>query len=359
MQRTTTGTTVTGLAADPVQALLQVLREAPCIATSDVRLGVAAGSEELLRTVELRLTDGRTLLLICDIRTSGEPRFIRAAADRLYSVIHRTLPGAYGVVLAPYVSPDSAAVCAEHGVGFVDLQGNCLLSLGSVYIRREGRPCGRAEKRSLRSLYSPRSERILRVLLTDPGKPWRLQELATAAQVSLGQTHNVKTLLFNREWIEPASGGLRLSEPERLLREWADHYDFDRSRKQTFHSLAEPGEVEALLAEVCTREGIPYAFTGYSGAARVAPHVRYQRVHMYVPPEKLAAVADLTQLKPVSSGANVVLITPYDDGVYHGVQDRQGCVVSPVQLYLDLRALTGRGEDAAEFLMDTVLRKQW
>ena len=58
--------------------------------------------------------------------------------------------------------------------------------------------------------------------------------------------------------------------------------------------------------------------------------------------------------------ANLVLLEPYDAGVYHGAQAiGHARVVSPVQLYLDLMAQHSRGEDAADFLLDQVIRKQW
>src|SRR3989304_3424759 len=45
--------------------------------------------------------------------------------------------------------------------------------------------------RPLRSLFAPRATRVVRVLLADPTRAWRLEELAKAAEVSLGHSHNV------------------------------------------------------------------------------------------------------------------------------------------------------------------------
>ena len=52
-----------------------------------------------------------------------------------------------------------------------------------------------------------------------------------------------------------------------------------------------------------------------SAAARTAPAVRYQRVFAYVacPAEDMASALEL---KEVSSGANVTLLSPYDAGVF-------------------------------------------
>jgi hypothetical protein len=94
--------------------------------------------------------------------------------------------------------------------------------------------------------------------------------------------------------------------------------------------MKSPAEIEAGLARASAAEALQYALTGFSGAARFAPFVRYQRVSAYVtgPPD---AMAQCFELKEVPSGANVTLLTPYDDGVFYGAQqlgsDRVGSCV--------------------------------
>jgi hypothetical protein len=341
------------------EALLRELQGVPTLEVRVVRTNLRVAGREIDVSVEVGLPGMSQLLLIGEIKQSGEPRFARAVVDRLFYLTNRTFPGSYGVFLAPYVSPEAAAICEAESFGYLDLAGNCLLKLGHNYIRREGRPNVTAQKRLLRSFYSPKAERILRALLTEPCRSWKLQELAAAANVSLGQAHNVKTLLHDREWLTAGPNGLQLREPGKLLDEWAGNYDFSRSVKHNFHSLRPCRETEELIGALGTSERIRYAFTGFSAAARIAPHTRYQRVHAYVDPERVLTMAEAADLKRVATGANVVLLTPYDEGVYYNTQDEGHSVVSPVQLYLDLRALAGRGEDAAEFLLETVLQRQW
>lgn len=65
-------------------------------------------------------------------------------------------------------------------------------------------------------------------------------------------------------------------------------------------------------------------------------------------------------LKEVTSGPNVSVLEPYDEGVFYGLQEIDGTnVVSDIQLYLDLKNYKGRGEEAAEFLYEQRLRKLW
>jgi hypothetical protein len=118
-------------------------------------------------------------------------------------------------------------------------------------------------------------------------------------------------------------------------------------------------EIESQIAEVLREKSIKYALTGFSGTARLAPAVRYQRVMAYVENTQ-EDVASLLGLKPVTSGANVSLLTPYDQGVFYGTREIDRILVaSPVQIYLDLVGYRGRGEEAAKELLEQVIRPTW
>jgi len=71
-------------------------------------------------------------------------------------------------------------------------------------------------------------------------------------------------------------------------------------------------------------------------------------------------VADILKLKKAPSGANVTLLAPYDEGVYYDSRELNGIqMASPIQVYLDLMSARGRGEEAAEELMQKVIRPAW
>lgn len=239
------------------------------------------------------------------------------------------------MVAAPFISPQAASICANEGIGYMDLAGNCLLSFDRVYIEQQGRPNPFSEKRDLRSLYSPKAERVLRVLLNDPKKAWRVQALATEARVSIGQMANVKSLLEDREWLTRTEAGLLIDAPAQLLAEWRANYRFSRSAARNYYTLKSVTEIEGDLAQICQRQNIRYALTGFSAAARYAPSVRYQRAMAYVEKD-MDQVASLLSLKEVSSGANVTLLHPYDEGVmYASRQWDEVQIAAPIQVYLD------------------------
>jgi len=307
--------------------------------------------------LEVRVPAGKQLLVV-EVKRSGQPRLARDAVNQLLRYL-QVVPGAYGVLVAPYISPESAGLCRREGVGYVDLAGNCYLAFGQIFIRKECRPNPFAQRRDLRSLYSPKAERVLRVLLSNPNRAWKTEALSTEARVSLGQVANVKRLLADREWIEVGAVGFRLSQPEKLLAEWAENYDHRRSKATDFYTSREIPDIEHELAGAGATEDSICALTGFSGAARLASFVRYSRVTAYVSSD-IDQVASRVGLKRVPSGANVSLIAQYDDGVFHGAEDIGGTrIVSPIQVYLDLRGVKGRGEEAASALLEEVIKPGW
>ena len=338
-------------------ALSSCLSKVPFLMIEDIKNEPDRGNIQPDLLVRLALPDGEQILVV-EVKSSGQPRLAREGINQLLR-FRDILPGAYGVIMAPYISPKAAEICIKEKVGYVDLVGNCRLCFGQVYIEQEGKPNLFAKKRDLRSLYSPKAERVLRVLLNNPRITWKIKEVADEAQVSLGQVSNVKKLLMDREWIQIGKSGFALSKPKQLLKEWAGNYTFRRNRVRDFYSLKSVAEVEADLAEMCNQRGIMYALTSFSAAARLAAAVRHERAFAYV--EKIEEnIALLLNLKEVPGGANISLLSPYDEGVFYGSRTFDGDrIVSPVQVYLDLLGFRGRGEEAANALLEQMIGAQW
>lgn len=297
-------------------------------------------------------------ILVVETKSKGEPKYARLAINQLHEYIKNN-PLYIGVFLAPYISPQSASLCTQNGIATVDLSGNCRIVFDQVYIERIGNPNKYTEKRDIRSLYSPKASRVLRVLLVNPRKKWKTQELADEAEVSLGQVSNVKKLLTDREWISESDAGIILSNPEEILAEWSENYAYSKNEVFEYYSLKTPSDIESELASFCGKHNVSYALTGFSGANRTAPSVRYQRVMSYVSTISDELKESLS-LKEVASGANVSLMVPYDEGIYYGSSEKNNArVVSPIQLYLDLKNFKGRGEEAADTILKQVIRKSW
>src|SRR5438034_6233563 len=162
---------------------------------TDVKIaGHAAGL-----VVRFRLVDQEHTVVL-EVASLGQPRQIRAAVTRLAD-IRRELPGAYPVAAAVYIGPQSARILKSHNLGYVDLSGNCSLAFENVLIEKEGKRNVRPSTRPLRSLFAPAATRVIRVLLEDVGRAWRLEELGKEAAVSLGHAHNVVKRLEDLAWV--------------------------------------------------------------------------------------------------------------------------------------------------------------
>jgi len=296
--------------------------------------------------------------LVVEAKSSGQPRVARQALDQLRTYC-QSIANPYPVFLAPYIATTTAKLCEQEGVGYIDLAGNCRLSFAQVFIEQQGKENPNSERRELKSLYAAKSERILRVLLTEGQNSWSVQNLADAADVSLGLVSKVKRLLELREWLDPQSRGIRLLDPERALKEWQREYRYRKHQASDFYSYKSGSQIEELVAKAAEKCGIQIALTGFSAAVRYAPAVRYSRSMIYCQGDP-AAIAQELGLKQVSSGANLTLIQPYDKGVFYAAQNRDGLpVVSPVQTYLDLMKQTARGEEAAEAVLNEVIQPSW
>jgi hypothetical protein len=339
------------------QALERCLREVPFCRTEFSRIVSRSADIGIDLFGRFILPKGRVPFAVV-AKSIGQPRFVREA---VYSLTRYAAsePGAYPIFAAPFIADDAAKILEEEGIGYVDLSGNCRLCFDEVYVRCSGNENRFIRRRDLRSLYSPKSERLLRVLLGEPVRSWKVQELADEARVSLGQVSNVIRKLQDREWAARDESGMRLSKPDRLLSDWKANYDFARSERRDFFTLAGVDEFERRLATRMARAGGDYGLAAFSAAARFAPAVRYQRVYAYISGE-IEQVADELGLKPVESGANVTLIEPYDDGVFIGAVEKDGVrVTSAIQSYLDLSQLRGRGEEAAQMLLREAIEPAW
>jgi len=338
-------------------ALLECFQDIPFLEVMDTNLEPGYGEVGQDLRVTLKLSE-EVRNIIVEIKRSGEPRYARQAVNQILRYSQES-PSDYGVFIAPYISSQAAQICLEEGIGYVDLAGNCHISFETIFIHKEGRPNPFTRKRYLRSLFSPKAERILRVLLTSGSKEWKVEELALEADVSLGQVSNVKRLLAEQEWIDSKAIGFSITEPYALIEDWAQNYKFRRNEVWNYYSMLSTTDFEYKLAEICQREKIPYGLTGFSGSARYAPVVRHQRALAYVQ-DSIDKLIELLEIKLVDSGSNVMLLKPYDEGVFYGKQDLEGLmVVSPIQNYLDLCSLRGRGEEAAQALFDRVVKKLW
>jgi len=320
---------------------------------------------DLMLEVEVRRPK-KVMRMICEVKAEGFPQNLRIAAKQLRTAAQgdKTL---YPVVIAPYISEDGRRVCVEEDVGFLDLSGNCLIARNDTFIEVKGNPNRYTSERRLKGIFKGKSSRVSRVLLLNPRRQWSLRELAAQASISIGQAFKVVSRLEeldllgrqgqnrNRSGARGGRAGIQLTNPGLLLDAWRNEYTYKLNVLFSFYSLKDVAGTELAIAGESRRLGMRYALTLFSGASRIAPFVRHTQVFAYADDPEL--LADKLGLKEVETGANVVLLKPFDEGVYFGSQEKgQLVLVSTIQLYLDLYKYKGRGEEQAEFLRSQIIK---
>jgi len=312
---------------------------------------VAIGGQTADFMVKFRLGE-QEHLLIAEVCSLGQPRQIRAAVTRL-SEIRREVPAAYPLAAAVYIAPQSARILKSNNFGYVDLSGNCYVALENVLIEKEGKRNVRPSTRPLRSLFAPRATRVVRAVLSEPGRSWRLEELARAAVVSLGHAHNVVKRLEELAWAERDDDQrLRLGKPADLLEAWGESYTYRENEIRSYFaperiSRKFMGEV-ARAADAATRR---YAFTLNAGASLVASHLRLPNVHCYREGDPEEVASALGARAATDAEGTLHLLTPYDAGVFSGVLEKGGLKVTSLpQLYVDLLHYERKGPEQAEHL---------
>jgi hypothetical protein len=335
------------------QALRGLLEKVPILQVEDIKAEAVSGDWEPDLVVRL-LVDGRQHLLICEYKSNGQPRYARAALLELWNYVAQRAPEATPVFIAPYISPAVRQLCEEKGVGYLDLEGNARISFGGVFIERMVADKPVAEQRELKSLFRPKSAQVLRAMLREPGRAWRVTELSETSGVSLGHVSNVRTGLIDREWARASDDGLVLSEPDALLDAWRDSYTAPPGERLRFYtplhgSAFEHAARTALRADNSLGRA---AFASFSAAQWLAPYGRTGTHYFFANTEGLHKLQATLKLAPASKGENVIVTVPKDLGLLSdSVEPAPGAIcTSPVQTYLDLSIAGERGAEAADYL---------
>ncbi len=301
--------------------------------------------------------------LVVEEKRLGQPREVRHAILRLDRALQSLPDPAYGLLLAPFISEESARICAEAGIGYADLSGNARLSFGQVYIELRSADRPFKEKREMRSLFTPKAERVLRMLLTPPLRGWKVEELADAAGVSLGQVSNVRKRLLDQEWAAIGEHGLQLSKPEELAQAWQKAYKPRRQKQEKFYTLLHGEALDNAIRTALTEAGAGKhaVLASYSAARWLAPYARQSTQFFYADEVGAEVLKRHLQLQPVARGENVVLMQPKEDDAFSGrIEAAPGIwCTGLVQTWLDLGASGERGSEAAEHLLGEKLRPAW
>jgi DNA-binding HxlR family transcriptional regulator len=370
--------------AQLAQTVLDALRkQVPVKDLPGVRIAQVRQEPERPFDLSFELTSGENRILVLgEIKQAPSPKVLAEIGPWIQRMKSLKADAAFAVVV-PALSPQAQAYCVANGIDFLDLAGNVSIQVpGKFTLQRLGRrsPERNQPADSTRSMnvFSGRSSRVLRVLLEKP-KVWSLTDIAKelAAEgkrvqqilrqpmefaISQGSISKALSSLEEQLWIRRQGSAVLVPEPRRLLVEWAEKYkERYRWRLRSSFELPNPfGRGVSKINEQLKEElDGAYAFTAAAAASLVAPFVELDRVDIFLGSEE--GGARLRQLADrESTGPNLRLIFPYDNGVFlYSMREGGVPIVSNLQTYLDLYARGGRDFKQADYLLRNAIEPRW
>jgi hypothetical protein len=268
------------------------------------------------------------------------------------------IKGAVSLVAVPFMGDAGRQHCAAAGIAWLDLSGNARIFAPGLHILVEGKPNLFKRRGRPSSAFAPKSSRITRWLLMHPEAPLTQREIARATDTDEGYTSKVVGRLEHDGLIvKDRDGAIKARDPGLLLEAWRETYDFSKHHIIRGHVAARSGD--ALLrnmADSLNDASVEFAVTGLAAAWLLDRFVGFRIATIYLavdpPPELLNALS----FREEDRGANVWLVVPNDEGVFHGAAEVEGIpCVHPLQAYLDLGAHPERAAEAAKKLRATHL----
>ena len=185
------------------------------------------------------------------------------------------------------------------------------------------------------------------------------REIAQATNMDEGFTSRIVSRLEAGGFVQRGQDAeILIRDPDILLDAWYESYDFLMHQVIPGHMATRSGEETLrLLAKGLQGQEVRYAATGLAAAWLLTKFSGFRLATMYVAERPASEVLDALGFREEERGANVWLVIPKDEGVFQGVDERDGIAcVHPVQAYLDLKDQPERAKEAADQLRAELLK---
>ncbi len=305
---------------------------------------------------------GRTYAV--ELKKSGRSASVAAAVFQVERYRSTLKNGIIPLIFVDRMTSNGAALCEEHGIAWIDADGNAEIALPELRVRIRG--IRRADPRANRigfNAFSRTASRVSHALLLAPGRRWTRSALEQETGLDKGSLSRIIRALTEQRYVNMERQGrasvVTVASWSTLLDGWAEQYQpakaiafgliSSRSGEQTLH------DVERKLAE----RNVKVTFTGLSAAAYYAHFGSFRRVRLYTSQTLDLAMRRVLNITEDSRGRNVAICL--DNGQAHigRTVGTDGIpYASPVLAYLDLRDEPERAAEAAEALR-RVLRDMW
>ena len=292
--------------------------------------------------------DGAKVRLSVEAKIGLVPRAVADLKARLdgYS-------SAPGLVISPFLSRSTRERLRAETLNFLDLTGNVRLVLArpGLYVETQGAEQDPSPKRQPgRSLRGAKAARIVRALCDCP-PPLPISDLAAQAKVHISYASRLVEWLSREALLERRPRGpVQSVDRAALIRRWAQDYEVLASNDA--RGYLDPRGLDHLtrgLSEGAIRGR--YALTGSIAANRIAPIAPARLAMLYV--DNVESMAAALNLRPMETGANVMLLAPFDDVVFERTWKDGGLTfVAASQAAVDLLTSPGRAPSEAEAILE-------
>lgn len=342
------------------------------------RLG-ALGSQAGLRNqgidalLELDAPDQASMRVVVEVKRSLVGRDVERLSDRLREAASRLGSDAVPMVVSTFLSEPVRQALTAGGINYLDATGNLYLTSRhpALFMRDIG-----AAKDPWRSRGRPRGSlrggpaALVTRALVDLRPPYSVPELVRLSGSSNGATYRVVDFLAEEGLLRRDEKGRVVDVSWRMLLElWSRDYSFYTTNQVSGYLAARGIErvVEAMRALAPVAEAdvedepggraARYVITGSFAASAYAPYAPTKLLTLYA--DSRETVRKLLDLRPVDSGANVMIAQASYDAVYCRRQAWQGTwVTAPSQTVVDLMTGPGRNPAEAQELLDWMERNE-
>lgn len=309
----------------------------------------------------IRISDqgGQSATIVIEAKRSPKGRDVGRVAERLKANASR-FPGSYFLVAAQYLSPPVREKLTQEGVSYIDATGNIRVAIDgpALFVSDKGsdKDPWRGAGRPLGTLKGAPAAKIVRAI-ADIDQTWAMRQLVEASKTSTGSAYRVIEYL-NGEGLatRDENGSVRVPDWAQVLRRWSLSYSFMGSNSTS--SWLAPRGLPALIERMASTNVSNYAVTGTIAAAEWSAYAPARLATAYITNAESAAEA--WGLRPVESGANVILATPKFDVVFErSVTSGDGLTLAaPTQVAVDLMTGPGRNPGEAEELLEWMERNE-
>ena len=259
------------------------------------------------------------------------------------------------LIVSVRLTQRTIAQCKEYGLSAIDLNGRAWLRASGLLVERAALP-GRDYRvhSEPRNIFTGKSERIVRSLLSDVTRTWRQKELVSRTDASSGLISRVVRHLLQEGYLSEVEKKRYLVEDwSALLDDWSEQ-DSLRDRVSTYRYSTlggTPLEWSQKLTNLCGEHSIRIAFTQWIAGWLRTPYTEPVVTSAYVDRPPDPSLLDKLQLREVPDAGKIWLHVPEDEGVFRETRTVQGLpLVTDAQIYVDLQDTGLRGPDQAAAL---------